>query len=107
MPRDTRQTLMFSATFPKEIQRLAQDFLRDYIFLAVGRVGSTTDFITQYVQSASNTLNAQAMLCDHATDVVSLLFLVLSRVSGRSSTPVVATARRWIVCSRFCPSARD
>lgn len=33
MPRE-RQTLMFSATFPKEIQRLAQDFLRDYIFLA-------------------------------------------------------------------------
>jgi ATP-dependent RNA helicase DDX3X len=34
MPREGRQTLMFSATFPKEIQRLAQDFLRDYVFLA-------------------------------------------------------------------------
>jgi len=44
-----RQTLMFSATFPKEIQKLAQDFLHDYIFLCVGRVGSTTDFITQRV----------------------------------------------------------
>lgn len=42
-----RQTLMFSATFPKEIQRLAADFLDNYIFLKVGRVGSTTDFITQ------------------------------------------------------------
>ena len=42
-----RQTLMFSATFPKEIQRLAADFLNNYIFLKVGRVGSTTDFITQ------------------------------------------------------------
>jgi len=52
MPREGRQTLMFSATFPKEIQRLAQDFLRDYIFLAVGRVGSTTDFITQKVEYA-------------------------------------------------------
>ena len=31
-----RQTFMFSATFPKEIQRLASDFLKDYIFLAVG-----------------------------------------------------------------------
>lgn len=45
-----RQTLMFSATFPKEIQRLASDFLNDYIFLAVGRVGSTTDFIQQRVE---------------------------------------------------------
>eukprot|EP01114_Cavostelium_apophysatum_P022944 TRINITY_DN847_c0_g1_i3.p1 TRINITY_DN847_c0_g1~~TRINITY_DN847_c0_g1_i3.p1 ORF type:complete len:701 (+),score=162.35 TRINITY_DN847_c0_g1_i3:194-2296(+) len=42
-----RQTLMFSATFPKEIQRLAASFLHDYIFLAVGRVGSTTDLVTQ------------------------------------------------------------
>jgi len=44
-----RQTLMFSATFPKEIQKLAQDFLHDYIFLCVGRLGSTTDYITQKV----------------------------------------------------------
>uniref|UniRef100_A0A6A7FVL6 RNA helicase n=2 Tax=Hirondellea gigas TaxID=1518452 RepID=A0A6A7FVL6_9CRUS len=44
-----RQTLMFSATFPKEIQRLAQDFLENYIFLAVGRVGSTSENITQRV----------------------------------------------------------
>jgi ATP-dependent RNA helicase DDX3X len=42
-----RQTLMFSATFPKPIQRLATDFLKDYIFLRVGRLGSTNDFITQ------------------------------------------------------------
>merc|ERR1719265_1464476 len=42
-----RQTLMFSATFPPAIQHLAQDFLRDYTFLTVGRVGSTTDNITQ------------------------------------------------------------
>ena len=44
-----RQTLMFSATFPKEIQMLARDFLHDYIFLAVGRVGSTSQNITQKV----------------------------------------------------------
>jgi len=46
-PSKDRQTLMFSATFPKEIQRLASAFLYDYIFLAVGRVGSTTDLVTQ------------------------------------------------------------
>lgn len=45
----TRQTLMFSATFPKEIQMLARDFLDNYIFLAVGRVGSTSENITQKV----------------------------------------------------------
>ncbi|XP_060064013.1 ATP-dependent RNA helicase DDX3X-like isoform X3 [Ylistrum balloti] len=48
-PSGTRQTLMFSATFPKEIQILARDFLDNYIFLAVGRVGSTSENITQKV----------------------------------------------------------
>ncbi|XP_077987990.1 ATP-dependent RNA helicase DDX3Y-like isoform X2 [Glandiceps talaboti] len=50
MPKTgSRQTLMFSATFPKEIQMLARDFLETYIFLAVGRVGSTSTNITQKV----------------------------------------------------------
>lgn len=44
-----RQTLMFSATFPHDIQMLARDFLKDYIFLSVGRVGSTSENITQRI----------------------------------------------------------
>ena len=51
MPRTgDRQTLMFSATFPSPIQMLARDFLENYIFLAVGRVGSTSENITQKVR---------------------------------------------------------
>ncbi|XP_020968823.1 DEAD-box ATP-dependent RNA helicase 52C-like [Arachis ipaensis] len=34
-PPGVRQIMLFSATFPKEIQRLASDFLSRYIFLAV------------------------------------------------------------------------
>ncbi|MBA0827405.1 hypothetical protein Goarm_012188 [Gossypium armourianum] len=49
-PPGTRQTMLFSATFPDDIQRLASDFLSDYIFLAVGRVGSSTDLIVQKVE---------------------------------------------------------
>ncbi|KAK9273856.1 hypothetical protein L1049_018668 [Liquidambar formosana] len=49
-PPGVRQTMLFSATFPKEIQRLATDFLSNYIFLAVGRVGSSTDLIVQRVE---------------------------------------------------------
>jgi ATP-dependent RNA helicase DDX3X len=48
-PIGHRQTLMFSATFPKEMQILARDFLDNYIFLAVGRVGSTSENITQKI----------------------------------------------------------
>ncbi|KAK1923008.1 P-loop containing nucleoside triphosphate hydrolase protein [Papiliotrema laurentii] len=47
---DQRQTLMFSATFPKEIQMLARSFLKEYIFLSVGRVGSTSENITQRIE---------------------------------------------------------
>lgn len=50
MPAD-RQTLMFSATFPRAIRALARDFLKpDYLFLKVGRVGGTSDSITQKVR---------------------------------------------------------
>lgn len=62
-PSGERQTFMFSATFPKEMQILARyvcynntllvilcrDFLNNYIFLAVGRVGSTSENITQKI----------------------------------------------------------
>ncbi|KAJ3382308.1 DEAD-box ATP-dependent RNA helicase [Lobulomyces angularis] len=49
MPKE-RQTLMFSATFPKNIKLLAEDFLKEYVFLTVGRVGSTSDTIVQKIE---------------------------------------------------------
>jgi len=45
-----RQTMMFSATFPANIQRLASDFMRDYVFLTVGRVGSASKDVAQTVE---------------------------------------------------------
>ena len=47
--KGTRQTLMFSATFPAEIQKLAAEFLHNHIFLTVGVVGGTTSDIQQTV----------------------------------------------------------
>ena len=48
-----RCTFMFSATFPKEIQLLAQDFLNDYLFLTVGVVGSANTDVEQIVHNVS------------------------------------------------------
>ena len=46
-----RQTLMFSATFPAEVQKLAADFLvKDYLFLAVGVVGAASNDVDQMVR---------------------------------------------------------
>ncbi len=46
-PKTDRQTLMFSATFPAEIQKLAKDFLDDYIFITMGVVGAANTDIEQ------------------------------------------------------------
>merc|ERR1719291_1386264 len=45
--KGTRQTLMFSATFPDDIQVAAQDFLNDYLFLTVGMVGGACSDVQQ------------------------------------------------------------
>ncbi|CAM9233423.1 unnamed protein product, partial [Lampetra fluviatilis] len=53
--REQRQTLMFSATFPTEIQKLAGDFLRvDYLFVVVGRVGAACCDVQQAVERVGN-----------------------------------------------------
>uniref|UniRef100_A0A9J7XDN8 RNA helicase n=1 Tax=Cyprinus carpio carpio TaxID=630221 RepID=A0A9J7XDN8_CYPCA len=48
--KEDRQTLMFSATYPEDIQRMAADFLKvDYIFLAVGVVGGACSDVEQTI----------------------------------------------------------
>jgi len=60
--RHNRQSMMFSATFGKEVQIMARDFLDDYLFITVGRVGSASDLITQKVIYAEdNTQKVRAM----------------------------------------------
>ncbi|KAK9283427.1 hypothetical protein L1049_011669 [Liquidambar formosana] len=83
-PQGVRQTMLFSATFPKEIQRLASDFLSNYIFLAVGRVGSSTDLIVQRVEFVleadkrshlMDLLHAQRENGSHGKQALTLVFV--------------------------------
>ncbi|NXN98720.1 DDX4 helicase, partial [Rhinopomastus cyanomelas] len=49
-PKHKRQTLMFSATFPEEVQRLAMQFLKpDYVFVVVGLVGEACRDVQQSI----------------------------------------------------------
>ncbi|XP_010073214.1 PREDICTED: probable ATP-dependent RNA helicase DDX4, partial [Pterocles gutturalis] len=49
-PKDKRQTVMFSATFPEEVQRLASEFLKsDYLFVGVGCVGGACSDVQQSI----------------------------------------------------------
>ena len=66
------------------LQRLASDFLSNYIFLAVGRVGSSTDLIVQrveYVQDADkrsmlmDLIHAQSALAPAGQQSLTLVFV--------------------------------
>lgn len=81
---ENRQTLMFSATFPKDIQMLARDFLKEYIFLSVGRVGSTSENITQKIEYVEDN-DKKSYLLDvlYAVDSksLSLIFVETKRMA--------------------------
>jgi len=47
--RPEHQTLMFSATFPEEIQRMAGEFLKNYVFVAIGIVGGACSDVKQTI----------------------------------------------------------
>ncbi|EDV57999.2 ATP-dependent RNA helicase vasa isoform X2 [Drosophila erecta] len=47
--RPEHQTLMFSATFPEEIQRLAGEFLNNYVFVTIGVVGGACSDVQQTI----------------------------------------------------------
>lgn len=86
-PTGQRQTLMFSATFPRDIQMLAQDFLSDYVFLSVGRVGSTSENITQKVEYVED-VDKRSVLLDilhtHAGGLT-LIFVETKRMADSLS----------------------
>lgn len=84
-----RQTLMFSATFPRDIQILARDFMKDYVFLSVGRVGSTSENITQKVEYVED------------SDKRSVLLDVLSAQDGGLTLVFVETKRMADMLSDF------
>lgn len=55
MPSKTqRQTLLFSATFPGQMQVIAQKYLSSHVWVGVGRVGAAVDGISQSVLKADS-----------------------------------------------------
>lgn len=80
-----RQTLMFSATFPREIQFLAKSFLKEYVFLSVGRVGSTSENITQRVEYVDDqdkrSLLLDLLVAETSSSGLSLVFVETKRMA--------------------------
>merc|ERR1712025_1027076 len=69
MPR-RRQTLMFSATFPRQVQGLAREFLHNYLFLQVGIVGGACTDVRQTFHDVTsmNKMDKNEMLIDMLKD---------------------------------------
>uniref|UniRef100_A0A0G4I0Q8 RNA helicase n=1 Tax=Chromera velia CCMP2878 TaxID=1169474 RepID=A0A0G4I0Q8_9ALVE len=78
-----RQTVMFSATFPREIQNLARDFMvPNYVFLTVGRVGSTHEYIKQrlmYCEEGDKQFLLRKMCDEQQEDGLILVFVETKR----------------------------
>jgi probable ATP-dependent RNA helicase DDX4 len=62
-PKTQRQTLMFSATFKADIQKLAGDFLNDYLFITVGVVGGACTDVEQTFLEVDR-MQKREYLCD-------------------------------------------
>lgn len=72
--KDGRQTMMFSATFPKEMQDMALDFLDPaYMWISVGRVGEASANIEQrFLDTSTTNLDGKfSMLVDTVGQVKS------------------------------------
>mmetsp|Transcript_70304 Transcript_70304/g.131497 ORF Transcript_70304/g.131497 Transcript_70304/m.131497 type:complete len:655 (-) Transcript_70304:114-2078(-) len=48
--KDARQTMMFSATFPPEVQTLAQAYLFEHVWVGVGVLGGAVTTVTQLLK---------------------------------------------------------
>lgn len=62
--RPDRQTLLFSATMPARVERLAREILSDPIRVTVGEVGSANEDITQVVSVVSSDAEKHLWLLD-------------------------------------------
>ncbi|CAK9781343.1 unnamed protein product [Cutaneotrichosporon oleaginosum] len=67
--RPDRQTLLFSATWPKDVQRLATDFLHDYIQVNIGSMDLTANHnVAQHVTVCSD-FDKRQMLLKHLDQI--------------------------------------
>lgn len=96
---DDRQTMMFSATFPANIQRLASDFMRDYVFLTVGRVGSASKDVTQTVEYVEEQDKMEALMRFLLTIEEGLILIFVETKRSCDYVEDVLCSRDFPACS--------
>ena len=67
--RPDRQTLMFSATWPKEVQRMAADFLNDYVQVNIGSMELTANRNVKQVIEMCSEFDKRGRLIKHLEQI--------------------------------------
>lgn len=78
----TRQTFMFSATFPHTIQRLATDFMKTYIFVTIGALGEPCRDVKQdfeWIEESDKTVRLIELLKTTYKDIGRTLIFVATK----------------------------
>jgi ATP-dependent RNA helicase DDX5/DBP2 len=83
--RPDRQTLMWSATWPREVQQLARDYLQDYLQVNIG----------SRELAASHTVTQQVRIIEPFADKKAILLDIL-RQNGPVKTLVFAATKRMV-----------
>ncbi|MDC9723319.1 MAG: DEAD/DEAH box helicase [Urechidicola sp.] len=73
---DTKQTLLFSATFPREVDRIARNYMSDPMQIDAGKRNSSTDNVTHeyYVVTDRNRYPALKRIADINPDIYGIIF---------------------------------
>lgn len=68
--QDNRQTSLFSATFPDEVQKICKEFLNEeYFFVTIGKVGSCASGVKQVFIEFTEGMNKEEELKELLVDV--------------------------------------
>lgn len=70
--RPDRQTLMWSATWPKEVQSLANDYLRDYIQVNVGSLEVSANHSVKQVVNVCGEIDKRGLLAKHLQSIMAV-----------------------------------
>lgn len=69
--RPDRQTLMWSATWPKEVQTLARDFMRDFIQVNIGSLDISANKNVRQVVHVCSEFDKRPMLLERVKEIMS------------------------------------
>ncbi len=97
-----RQTLMFSATFPGDVQQLAGNYLHNYIFVTTGTVGGTNPDVRQEFHEVARN-EKRSKLMEILADIGDAKVIVF--VDSKKTADFVAAFlcnNNIRVCTRVC-----